>query len=152
MLKTLIGDADFRRGMDLYFERCDGTAATVEDFLAAFAEVTGRDLSHFARWYAQAGTPRVTVSGRYDEATPRPTGSTSRRRRRRRRASRRRSRWSIPVALGLVAQRRRRARRRDCNRIAPNGVFVLDRRPTASPSATWRRDRCRRCSAASRRR
>ena len=29
MLKTLIGDADFRRGMDLYFERCDGTAATV---------------------------------------------------------------------------------------------------------------------------
>ncbi len=30
MLKTLIGEADFRRGMDLYFERFDGTAATVE--------------------------------------------------------------------------------------------------------------------------
>ena len=63
MLKTIIGDEDFRRGMDLYFERCDGTAATVEDFLHAFADVTGRDLSHFARWYAQAGTPRVTVQG-----------------------------------------------------------------------------------------
>lgn len=43
MLKTIIGDTDFRRGMDLYFERCDGTAATVEDFLKAFADVTGRD-------------------------------------------------------------------------------------------------------------
>ncbi|MDF2972840.1 MAG: aminopeptidase, partial [Microvirga sp.] len=30
MLKTIIGEEDFRRGMDLYFERCDGTAATVE--------------------------------------------------------------------------------------------------------------------------
>ena len=35
MLKTIIGPEDFRRGMDLYYERCDGTAATVEDFLAA---------------------------------------------------------------------------------------------------------------------
>ena len=66
MLKTIIGDEDFRRGMDLYFERCDGTAATVEDFLGAFAEVTGRDLSHFTRWYEQSGTPRVKVKGHYD--------------------------------------------------------------------------------------
>jgi aminopeptidase N len=66
MLKTLVGDENFRRGMDLYFERFDGTAATVEDFLGAFAEVTGRDLTSFARWYSQAGTPRVTVSGSYD--------------------------------------------------------------------------------------
>ena len=64
MLKTIVGDDVFRRGMDLYFERCDGTAATVEDFLGAFAEVSGRDLSHFARWYAQAGTPRVSAQGR----------------------------------------------------------------------------------------
>ena len=61
MLKTLIGDAAFEAGMDLYFERCDGTAATVEDFLACFAEVTGRDLSQFARWYEQAGTPSVVA-------------------------------------------------------------------------------------------
>src|SRR4051812_23905512 len=67
MLKILIGEQEFRRGMDLYFDRCDGSAATVEDFLKAFADVTGRDLSDFARWYSQAGTPRVTVSGHYDE-------------------------------------------------------------------------------------
>jgi aminopeptidase N len=66
MLKTLIGDAAFRRGMDLYFERFDGTAATVEDFLSCFAESSGRDLSHFAQWYSQAGTPLVTVNSDYD--------------------------------------------------------------------------------------
>ena len=47
--------------MDLYFERCDGTAATVEDFLACFAETSGRDLDDFKRWYSQAGTPLLTV-------------------------------------------------------------------------------------------
>jgi aminopeptidase N len=52
--------------MTRYFERFDGTAATVEDFLAAFTEVTGRDLGPFARWYAQAGTPNVTVETHYD--------------------------------------------------------------------------------------
>ncbi|WP_410824056.1 aminopeptidase N [Methylobacterium oryzisoli] len=66
MLRTLLGPETFRAGMDLYFARCDGTAATVEDFLAAFAEVSGRDLTAFARWYAQAGTPVVSVSGRHD--------------------------------------------------------------------------------------
>jgi aminopeptidase N len=68
MLKALIGDADFRRGMDLYFERFDGTAATVEDFLSCFAESSGRDLSQFALWYEQAGTPQVSVEGAHDAA------------------------------------------------------------------------------------
>jgi len=68
MLKTLIGDEDFRRGMDLYFERFDGTAATVEDFLSCFADSSGRDLSQFALWYEQAGTPHVRVEGRHDPA------------------------------------------------------------------------------------
>ncbi len=66
MLKTLLGEEGFRKGMDLYFERHDGDAATIEDFLAAFAEATGRDLSQFALWYAQSGTPRVTATGSYD--------------------------------------------------------------------------------------
>ena len=30
--------------MDLYFERHDGEAATVEDFLKVFEDVSGRDL------------------------------------------------------------------------------------------------------------
>jgi aminopeptidase N len=69
MLKALIGADAFKRGMDLYFERCDGTAATVEQFLACFAESSGRDLSHFKLWYEQAGTPRVTARTAYDAET-----------------------------------------------------------------------------------
>jgi aminopeptidase N len=125
MLKTLIGEADFRRGMDLYFERCDGMAATVEDFLQAFAAVTGRDLSHFAHWYAQAGTPRVSINGDYDAAdktyrldfvqeTPPTPGQPTK------------EPVVIPVALGLVP--------RDGGSLSPtservdrNGLFVLDR-------------------------
>jgi len=32
MLKTLLGAEIFRKGSDLYFDKCDGTAATVEEF------------------------------------------------------------------------------------------------------------------------
>ncbi|GLI93967.1 aminopeptidase N [Methylocystis echinoides] len=66
MLRTLIGAETFRRGMDIYFERFDGTAATVEDFLSCFAEASGRDLSQFALWYSQAGTPVLSSEGAYD--------------------------------------------------------------------------------------
>ncbi|KPH80749.1 aminopeptidase N [Bosea vaviloviae] len=68
MLKLLVGDDAFRAGMDLYFDRCDGTAATIEEFLACFAETSGKDLTQFARWYEQAGTPTIVASGRYDAA------------------------------------------------------------------------------------
>lgn len=66
MLRALIGHDAYHAGMALYFERFDGKAATIEDFLSCFAESSGRDLSDFAQWYAQAGTPRVKVSGAYD--------------------------------------------------------------------------------------
>jgi aminopeptidase N len=66
MLKALIGPEIFRRGMDLYFERHDGQAATVEDFLACFADVSGIDLRQFKLWYSQAGTPEIVASGQYD--------------------------------------------------------------------------------------
>ena len=69
MLKSLIGARAFRAGMDLYFERCDGTAATIEDFIGCFAEVSGRDLTQFMRWYVQAGTPTLSVQSEYDEAS-----------------------------------------------------------------------------------
>jgi aminopeptidase N len=67
MLKTLVGAEAFRKGMDLYFDRWDGHATTVEAFVECFAEVSGQDLSNFFAWYEQAGTPRVSISGRYDE-------------------------------------------------------------------------------------
>lgn len=125
MLKTIIGDEDFRRGMDLYYERCDGTAATVEDFLSAFADVKGRDLSHFARWYEQAGTPRVTVHGHYDEAaqtyrldfsqqTPPTPGQATK------------EPMVIPVVLGLVTQDGQ-AMEASCGRVNDRGLFVLDK-------------------------
>ena len=66
MLRTLIGEADFRAGMDRYFADNDGRAATVEDFLRAFETASGRDLSRFAEWYERPGTPRVAVTGTYD--------------------------------------------------------------------------------------
>jgi aminopeptidase N len=68
MVQTLIGREKFRAGMDLYFARHDGEAATVEQFIQCFAEASGRDMTQFMRWYAQAGTPQVTVAGRFDAA------------------------------------------------------------------------------------
>ena len=62
MIQTILGEDGFRAGMDLYFERHDGDAATIEDFIKCFEEASGRDLSHFALWYAQAGTPELVCS------------------------------------------------------------------------------------------
>jgi aminopeptidase N len=61
MLKTLVGDGGYQRALDLYFDRHDGDAATVEDWLKVFEDATGRDLTQFKLWYSEAGTPKVTV-------------------------------------------------------------------------------------------
>ena len=66
MIYTLAGQDGFRTGMDLYFERHDGEAATVEDFLSSLADGAGLDLTQFHRWYRQAGTPRLSARGSYD--------------------------------------------------------------------------------------
>ena len=68
MVQTLIGAEKFRAGMDLYFARHDGHAATVEQFIQCFADASRHDMTQFMRWYSQAGTPEVTVAGRYDAA------------------------------------------------------------------------------------
>jgi aminopeptidase N len=67
MIHTLLGADLFRQGSDLYFSRHDGQAVTIEDFVAAMAEVSGRDFSQFMNWYRQAGTPRLSVRSEYDE-------------------------------------------------------------------------------------
>jgi aminopeptidase N len=59
MMHTLLGEAKFRAGSDLYFDRHDGEAATCEQFVRAMEDASGADLSHFRLWYSQAGTPRV---------------------------------------------------------------------------------------------
>jgi aminopeptidase N len=101
MIRTILGAKTFREGMDLYFERHDGDAATIEDFLKVFEEVSGQDLSQFALWYHQAGTPNVTVSGSHNAASGEftleieqsvpPTPSESRKRL-----------MHIPLAFGFV--------------------------------------------------
>ena len=62
MMRSMAGEARFRAGTDLYFDRHDGEAATCEDFVKAIEDGAGIDLTQFRRWYSQAGTPRVAVS------------------------------------------------------------------------------------------
>ena len=62
MMRSMVGEARFRAGTDLYFARHDGEAATCEDFVKAIEDGAGIDLTQFRRWYSQAGTPRVAVS------------------------------------------------------------------------------------------
>jgi len=69
MLHTLLGPTGFRHGMDCYFERHDGQAVTVEEFVAAHADTNGVDLERFQRWYRQAGTPRLAVAEAWDAAS-----------------------------------------------------------------------------------
>src|SRR5829696_191017 len=69
MLKVLLGPEAFRAGMDLYFTRHDGQAATIEQFVQCFADAGGRDLTQFMRWYNQAGTPEVVINTNYDAKT-----------------------------------------------------------------------------------
>lgn len=66
MQQTLLGEAGFRKGLDLYFQRHDGQAVTCDDFVQAMQDASQRDLSLFRRWYSQSGTPEVTARLMYD--------------------------------------------------------------------------------------
>jgi aminopeptidase N len=68
MFATILGRDLFRKGMDLYFDRHDGQAVTIEDFVTCFEEVSGRDMSQLEQWYHQAGTPNLTVSSSWDRS------------------------------------------------------------------------------------
>jgi aminopeptidase N len=52
--------------MDLYYTRHDGEAATIEQFVQCFADVSRADLEQFMLWYSQAGTPEIVATGGYD--------------------------------------------------------------------------------------
>ncbi len=67
MLATMFGREGFRAATDLYFKRHDGEAATVEQFIRCFEDTSKRDLSQFALWYAQAGTPELICTLNYDK-------------------------------------------------------------------------------------
>ena len=68
MMATLLGKEKFRKGTDEYFERHDGQAVTVEDWVAALTAGSGIDLSNFLTWYNQPGTPKLEAEGHYDAA------------------------------------------------------------------------------------
>ncbi len=103
--------------MDLYFERHDGEAAVVEQFVQCFADVSGRDFKPFMRWYDQAGTPVVSVHTDYDAASGRYTlhfrqetaptpGQPDK------------GPQIIPIRLGLIGE--------DGTELAPDELFVLE--------------------------
>ena len=66
MIHHILGPDGYRQGIDLYFERHDGQAVTIEDFLAAMEDANGVELGQFRLWYAQAGTPRIDIDEAYD--------------------------------------------------------------------------------------
>ena len=68
MIRTLLGADTFRQGSDLYFDRHDGQAVTIEEFVKAMEDASGRELTQFRRWYKQSGTPQLAVTSRYDAA------------------------------------------------------------------------------------
>jgi aminopeptidase N len=101
MLKRLVGDQAYAEALQLYFDRHDGQACTIEDWLTVFEDSTGRDLSQFKLWYEQAGTPRLTVTDSFQDGTysltleqdtPPTPGQPDKAPR------------VIPVALGLLGQ------------------------------------------------
>jgi len=69
MIHTFLGAENFRKGIDLYFQRHDGHAVTTDDFVQAMQDASGFDLTQFKRWYEQSGTPRIEVKDHYDPAT-----------------------------------------------------------------------------------
>ena len=66
MIHCLLGRENFRKGMDLYFERHDGQAVTTDDFRLAMEDASAIDLQQFQRWYEQSGTPRIDIKREYD--------------------------------------------------------------------------------------
>ncbi|MFW2586699.1 aminopeptidase N [Sagittula sp. SSi028] len=114
MLKLLVGDEAYYKALDLYFDRHDGDAATIEDWLQVFEDSTGRDLSQFKLWYSQSGTPRVAVDetfedGRYTltlrQHSPDTANQTDKKPQ------------VIPVAVGLLSP--------DGTEVAPTTVLEL---------------------------
>ncbi|MFN9531093.1 MAG: aminopeptidase N [Cyanobacteriota bacterium] len=114
VLHTLLGEHTFMRGMALYVQRHDGTAATCEDFVQAQQDAAHAswsaagvsplfDFGQFRHWYRQAGTPTLSIrrhwhkaSGTLDlfieQSTPATPGQPEK------------DPLVIPLAVGLVDQ------------------------------------------------
>ncbi len=133
MLKLLVGDDVYARALDLYFTRHDGQAATIEDWLRIFEEVSGRDLTQFKLWYTEAGTPRLKMTEAWsgssytltlEQENPPTPGQSEK------------SPKVIPVAFGLIGPDGTEVLRTNVLELTePKQSFVfdgLDARPVAS--------------------
>ena len=139
MLKTLLGPETFRQGMDLYFTRHDGEAATIEQFVQCFADVSRADLAQFMLWYSQAGTPELIATGSYDadaktyrldvaQTVPPTPGQPTK------------EAMVIPLAIGLVGRNGRDLplKLRDGRTIERGVLTLTEPAKTTSPIlATW---------------
>ena len=67
MIHSILGEEGFQSGMKLYFERHDGEAVTIDDFVASMANANDKNFESFMLWYSQSGTPEVSVEDKYDE-------------------------------------------------------------------------------------
>ena len=142
MIATILGRDGFRQGMDLYFERHDGEAATVEEFVTCFEDASGADLSQFRLWYSQAGTPELVANLRYDkdkktadleveQILPATPGQATKKP------------MHIPIRLGLLgANGHDLGLKLDNGEELSDGVVSLDQAPAELP--------LRRCAVASR--
>ncbi|MBR9864080.1 MAG: aminopeptidase N [Rhodobacteraceae bacterium] len=115
MLRTLVGADNYRRALDLYFERHDGQACTIEVWIKVFEDACNTDLSQFALWYSQAGTPRITVTEDFSgdtltltftQTNPDTPGQTDKKPQ------------VVPIRTGFLAA--------DGSEAAPEQVLVLD--------------------------
>ncbi len=124
MMQTVLGKDGFRRGLELYFERHDGQAVTVEDFVSALGDANGTDLSGFLLWYNQAGTPALDAKLSYssDAKTARLTLSQSYPNAA---AGDKRKPVPIPVKLGLLGGDGQEFPLKCGGESVPGGVVVL---------------------------
>ncbi len=120
MIEAILGAETFRAGLDLYFQRHDGSAATVEQFVRCFEEAAGRDLAQFMTWYRQAGTPTLvcrlthdraarTVELQVEQVLPPTTGEP------------RKTPLHIPLRLGLIG-----GNGQDLDLVLDDGTAVSD--------------------------
>jgi len=67
MIHTLLGEDNYRKATDLYFERFDGQAVRTDDFLWAMSTASSIDLKAFELWYHQSGTPKLHVDEGFEK-------------------------------------------------------------------------------------
>lgn len=67
MVKTMVGKEKFRKGLDMYFDKFYGKAATIDDLVTCLQDASGRDLTQFKQWFKQVGTPTCEMMSVYNE-------------------------------------------------------------------------------------